>query len=146
VTPSILLAPPLLRDLQLILAGQVIPADRREALIAAVWQASRNSFTWERNGDVYFLNDSAQVRSTLMGMRAADAAFRAPWKASAAASDLARAGAKNADDVVRKALRKAATFMDPISTGIAAAMRSIRVLDGWVTYQPEGRQGMVTVV
>ena len=144
--PSILQSPALLRDLQLLIAGQAISSHRREALKAAVWEASRSTFTWSRNGDRYTLNECAEVRSTLAGMRAADAAFRSPWKPAAPASDFARPGALNADDVVRKALRKAAAFLEPASPGIAQAVRSVRVLDGRVTYVPESRKGMVNVL
>jgi len=135
---TLLTSPERLADVLALLDGEEIGRDRAEATRAAARAAQRPTITWGSPRPGHHVIDGQPVDSDLVGLMAAHLAFLSPWRKVVRASDLAAPGAAHADDVVRKALRAAAKFIGPLSPRAAAAVRSVRVLDGFVYYAPDG--------
>lgn len=135
---TLLTSPELLATVKQLVDGEDITAAQREALRAIVRVEQRPTITWRSPQPGLHVIDGQHVDSDLLGLMAAHLAFSNPWRKVVRAADIAAPGAACADDVVRKALRAAAKFIAPLSARAAAAVRSVRVLDGFVYYAPDG--------
>jgi hypothetical protein len=130
-----------LADLLAAVEGDDLPPDRRAAVRAAIIEA-RSSLpvvTWASPRPGEHVIDGEHVDSALVGLTAAHLAFMWPWRKVVRAADLAAPGAAHPDDVVRKALKTAAHYIGPLNPRAAAAVRLVRVVDGHVTFAPDGR-------
>ena len=128
-----------LEDLLLALDSADLPADRRATCRALVLEACRPTLTWASPRPGVHVIDGRQIDSDLVGLTAAHLAMMSPGRKVVRAADMAAPGASQPANAVRNALRTAVGFLQPLSPRAAAAVRSVRVVDGWVTYLPSGR-------
>lgn len=128
-----------LDDLLIALDTADLPRDRREAARALVLGAQRPTITWASPRPGVHLINGQHVDSDLLGLMAAHLAFLSPWRRVVRAADLAGPGAVRPENTVRNALRVAARFLGPLSMRAAAAVRLVKVEDGFAVYRPDGR-------
>ena len=126
-------------DLILAVETAGLPEDRRRAALSLIRDAQRPTITWTSPRPGVHAIEGQQVDSDLLGLMAAHLAFMSPWRKVVRAADIAAPGVGYADDVVRRALRVAACHIAPLSMRAAAAVRAVRVIDGFVTWSPDGR-------
>jgi len=110
---------------------------------AAVRAARRPTVTWASPRPGLHVVDGAPMRPGLVGMDAAFCAMHWPGQHHVRAADFSAPGAEHADVAARAALKRAAAFLDGFNPPLADAVRSIRVLDGFVVFMPSGRLDVV---
>ena len=131
---------------RLVLGYDVSGADR-VALHRAMLEGRRPTITWSEPepGRHVIENNGAQVRlwSDLSGLAAARAAMKQPGQRAVRAAEYAQHGARYPDVAVRAALTRAAALLAGVCEPLAAAVESIRVLDGFVVFNPRGGADIV---
>lgn len=134
----------LLADLLLALDGDDLPRDRRDRARAAVKAArwTTVSFLSPRAGE--FVIDGVRVHPGLVGVDAAWCTIAAPGQQVVRAADFAVPGATQPATAMRAALKRAGAFLEPYHAGLADAVRSIRVVRGYLLFKPTGRLDIAT--
>ena len=128
-----------LADLLLCIDTAGLPSDRREACRALVLEAVRPTLTWASPRPGVHLIDGRRIDSDLVGLTAAHLAMMSPGRKVVRAADMAAPGASQPANAVRNALRTAVLTLQPLNARAASAVRTVRVVDGFVTYSPNGR-------
>lgn len=128
-----------LADLLTALDTADLPADRREACRRMLLDARRPTITWASPAPGLHVVDGQRIDSSLIGLTAAHLAMCSQGRQLVRAADLATPGASRPANAVRNSLRVAARFMGRYSLRAAAAIRLVRVVDGFVVYQADGR-------
>ena len=128
-----------LADLLTALDTADLPADRREACRRLLVEARRPTITWQSPRPGVHIVDGQRIDSSLIGLTAAHLAMTAQGRQLIRAADLALPGASQPANAIRNSLRIAAKFMGRYSLRAAAAIRLVRVVDGCVVYQADGR-------
>jgi hypothetical protein len=87
---------------------------------------------------VHIINGT-RVDSELSGLAAAHLALSRPWRKEVRAADIAAPHAAYPGNSVRKAIRVAAAFIEPLNAQAATVMRQIKVTaDGFLYFAPDG--------
>lgn len=125
-----------LDDMLALADGDEIPPERRARLRTALRGARRRTLTFVRFAPGVYFIDGRRFDSTLLGVRAAWLAFRAPGRGAARVADLAAPGSSAPARVVRKALRLAADRLRGVDPALAAEIDGMRIAAGCVRYDP----------
>ena len=132
-----------LADLLVALDTAELPLDRREACRRMILEARRPTITWESPRPGVHIVDGQRIDSDLLGLSAAHLALCSQGRRLVRAADLAAPWATQPANTVRNSLRVAARFMGQHSMRAAAAIRLVRVVDGYVVYAPDGRWDVI---
>jgi len=128
--------------------GDDVPHAQRVAVLAAMRNTARRAtITWSEPEPgrhvVHYGGRQARLWSELSGLAAARAAMKQPGQRAVRAGDFAQHGARYPDVAVRAALTRAAALLAGVCEPLAAAVESIRVLDGFIVFNPRGGADIV---
>ena len=136
---TLLLATDALATIYALLQGAEVSAAQRAAVYEALHHARRPTVRWSSPRPGLHIVDGQALDCSLIGLDAAFCAVHWPSRRHVRSIDFAAPGALHPADAVRGALRRAASFLQPLHPGLAAAIASIAVeRGGFLVYRPTG--------
>lgn len=133
---TLLTDPGVLADLRAALDGEDLSHRQRDAARQAVDAARRPTVTFASPRPGVFIVNGQQLDCRHRGMDAGYAAIASPGQDLVRAADFAAPEAANPDIVVRRSMRRAAEFIEPHCQPLAAVIHSLKVVKGFVRYDP----------
>lgn len=130
---TLLTDPKVSADLLALLDGDELSPSRRNLARRALQEARLPTLLIESPSPGVYAIDGHRLECSLVGLEAAFLALSAPGVRAVRADSLST-GLSDPAGSVRHSLRRAATFVEPYSRHLAALVRRVRVIDGWVRY------------
>ncbi len=124
--------------------GETPTSEEIDAARAALNAVRRPTVRWTSHAPGVHFIDGVRFDCDSLALMAAQLAIASPGRDLVSAADFCAPGALRPENSVRNGLKQAAALIEPYSRDLAAAVRRVKVVRGFVRYDVSGLVDVVT--